>query len=188
MAPPNALSCALFLVLAFSIAGLIQARWLGSQWSRRFDWPLDAGLRIRRRRLLGANKTARGFVAMVPASALAFPLVAAVMTAPPWPLSAAQYFALGAAAGFGFMAGELPNSFIKRQFDIPPGQAPSNAVGRVVSALIDRLDSVVGMALLLAWLVPVPVLTWLVVIVIGPVLHGLFSVLVFRWGGKARAA
>ena len=188
MAPPNALSCALFLVLAFSFAGLIQARWLGSRWSRRFDWPLDAGLRFRNRRLFGDNKTARGFIAMVPASALGFALVAAVMTTPSWPLSLAQYLALGAAAGFGFMAGELPNSFIKRQFDIAPGQAPSNPVGHVLSALIDRLDSVVGMALVLGWLVPVPVSTWLIVIVVGPVLHGLFSVLVFRWGGKARAA
>ena len=38
--------------------------------------PLDGGLTFRGRRMFGENKTARGFVVMVPATALAFPLVA----------------------------------------------------------------------------------------------------------------
>jgi hypothetical protein len=38
---------------------------------------------------------------------------------------------LGVCAGFGFMAGELPNSFVKRQLGIRPGEryASSLALG-----------------------------------------------------------
>lgn len=191
MAPPTPIACALFLTTAFSIAGLAQARWLGSAVSRRFDWPVDARLRFRRRRLFGENKTARGFVVMIPAAAASFAGLAwmgATTTGMPWPLSLTQYAALGAAAGFGFMAGELPNSFVKRQLDVPPGQPPLSAIGRLLSGCIDRLDSVIGMMLVLAWLVPVPSATWAIVAVLGPMLHGRFSQLVFRWGGKARPA
>ena len=65
---------------------------------------------------------------MVPAAAGAFALLAVLVAdrgvAGLWNLSASSYAVLGAWPRLGFMAGELPNSFIKRQLDIPPGGAP----------------------------------------------------------------
>jgi CDP-archaeol synthase len=193
MPRPNAASCAMFLLLAFSLAGLAQSVWLGSRISQRWQMPLDAGLRVRGRRLFGQNKTLRGVVVMVPATALSFAAIRAGaawlhIDGGLWLLSMWGYAGVGAVAGAGFMLGELPNSFIKRQLDVRPGHAPEGTFARAASFAADRLDSIVGMAIALLLCVPVPAMTWVYVAGLGPVLHGAFSVLVFRLGGKARAA
>jgi len=189
----NPASCTAFLLAAFTLAGFCQAAWLGSACSRRFAVPLDAGLTWRGRRLLGDNKTVRGFMVMVPATALSFAALAAIVqTMAPhtglWFGSPAGYLLTGFWAGVGFMGGELPNSFVKRQLEIAPGTSPTGRVAAAISFAIDRLDSVLGMLVVLSIAVPVPWRTWLYVLVVGPALHGLFSMLIFRLGGKARAA
>src|ERR1700737_548254 len=120
---PHALdpfACAVFLVSAFMLAGLCQAVWLASPVSQRFAIPLDGGRTVRGRRVFGDNKTWRGFVMMVPATGASFAFPAPLLAASPlgraglWPLSPGRYALLGLWAGLGFMAGELPNSFLKR--------------------------------------------------------------------------
>jgi len=184
--------CAAFLVAAFILSGLCQAVWLGSKLSRRFAFPLDGGLTWRHRRLFGDHKTVRGFMAIVPATALSFALLSTVAGSHGitglWPLSPAGYLLTGFWAGMGFMGGELPNSFLKRQMGIPPGARPESPSSAAITFLVDRLDSVVGMLLALGLVVSVPWRTWLYVLAAGPVLHGAFSVLVYRLGGKGRAA
>ena len=98
------------------------------------------------------------------------------------------YAALGAWAGLGFMLGELPNSFVKRQLDVAPGQAPRGRVGALVSFIVDRTDSIIGMLIALSVAVPTPWMTWLYSLLIGPGIHLAFSVLLYRLGVKARPA
>jgi CDP-2,3-bis-(O-geranylgeranyl)-sn-glycerol synthase len=188
----NAVALAAFLIAAFSVAGACQALWLSAAVSRRFDRPLDGGRRWRGRRFLGDNKTLRGFVVMVPATAAGFALVAAALPVGAakelWPLSISAYALLGGWAGLGFMAGELPNSFVKRQLDVAPGAAATGRVLGPLFAIADRCDSVLGAMVALALVVPVPVVTWLLVSVAGPAIHGLFSAAIFYLGGKARLA
>jgi len=105
-----------------------------------------------------------------------------------WPISAREYGALGAWAGLGFMLGELPNSFIKRQLDVAPGRAPRGRVAALVSFAVDRLDSIVGSLIAIALVVPTPWMTWVFVVLIGPGIHFAFSVLLYRLGVKERAA
>ena len=177
---------AVFLLLAFTLAGFAQTAWFRHPRSRAFATPIDGGLTLRGRRLFGDNKTLRGFIVMVPAASAAFVLLSMAM--PPWPLSLPQYALLGAWAGFGFMAGELPNSLIKRQLDIAPGHAAGGAFATALHFLIDRIDSGIGMLGALALVVPVPWQTWAVVLLIGPAIHWSFSLLMFRLGVKTRAA
>ena len=186
---------ALFIVVAFVLAGLAHSAWLGSRWSAKLTIPLDGGLRLRGRRLFGDNKTVRGFVVMIPAAALAFAGLFSVLAfALPsavdalWPLTRLGYLSLGAWAGFGFMAGELPNSFVKRQLDVAPGKPPTNRAGAAVSFVVDRLDSIVGMLVAISLAAPTPWKTWAFVLVIGPGIHLAFSVLLYRLGVKERAA
>ncbi len=187
--PLNPAACAAFLILAFALAGCAQAMWLASPMSRWLAWPLDGGVTFRNRRLLGPNKTLRGFVVMVPATGLAFIIVAlAAPAAGRWPLSLGMYAALGLLAGVGFMAGELPNSFVKRQLDIPAGAAALGPLSRPMFFIIDRLDSPCGVVATLALAVPIPALTVVYVLTIGAVVHGGFSMLTFQLGGKTRAA
>jgi len=192
---PDPLVEALFIIVAFVLAGFAHAAWLGSRTSERFTMPIDGGLRLRGRRLFGDDKTIRGFIVMIPAAAISFCALFSVLsiTAPAiaemlWPLSRAGYLGLGAWAGFGFMAGELPNSFVKRQLDIAPGQPAQSRAGALVSFVVDRLDSILGMLLALSLLAPTPWRTWAFVLVIGPAIHLAFSILLYRLGVKERAA
>ena len=142
-------------------------------------------------RIFGSNKTVRGFLVMPLATGLSFLLVSmatAGRMSGLWPLQPLEYAALGLLAGAGFMAGELPNSFVKRQLGIAPGAPAQGMVLRPVCSLLDRLDSPLGALAALALVVPVPPLTILYVLAIGPFLHGAFSVATFRLGGKERAA
>lgn len=183
-------ACGVFLLVAFTLAGAAQTAWFTMPASRRFGYPLDGGLHWRGRRLFGANKTFRGFVVMVPACAAAFALLgsAAPGFAGLWDLSPLWYAALGALAGFGFMAGELPNSFVKRQFDIAPGCASREHAASILQFLVDRLDSGIGMLVVVSLAVPTPWTTWAVVLLVGPAIHWTFSLVMFRLGLKARPA
>jgi hypothetical protein len=185
------LACAAFLLTAFVLAGTAQTAWFATRCSHPFAVPIDGGLRWRGRRLLGANKTVRGFVVMVPAAAAAFALLALAIApreAGLWPLTAAQYAALGAWAGFGFMAGELPNSLVKRRLGIEPGESAAGRLAAAAQFAADRLDSGLGMLAAVGLAVPVPGATWAVVLLVGPAIHWSFSVVMFRLGIKPRAA
>lgn len=185
-------AAALFLLAAFTLAGVAQTAWFAAPFSRAFALPLDGGATCRGRRVLGDHKTARGLVVMVPAAASAFVLLAVLAgdaaRAWLWPLPVSAYGPLGAWAGLGFMLGELPNSFLKRQLDIAPGAAARAPLAAALHFLLDRLDSGLGMLAALAVVVEVPWLTWVYVLVVGPFVHWSFSVVMFRLGLKQRAA
>lgn len=191
MRPADPIACGVFLLVAFTAAGVVQTAWFRMRLSTSLAMPLDGGLTWRGRRIFGANKTLRGFVVMVPASAAAFAAVAWIadpVSSGLWPLSTAGYAALGAWAGFGFMAGELPNSFVKRQLDVPPGCGGRGAAAAAVHFAIDRIDSGIGMLAAMSIVVPTPLVTWLVVLIAGPAIHWSFSAVMFQLGIKARPA
>lgn len=190
----DAIAKAAFLLVAMSVAGIAHVLWLRTRLSRRFGWPVDAGLTFRGRRLFGDNKRACGFMVLPPVAALCFMALGSLRETFPsavaealWPLSALQYAGLGLVCGFAFMLAELPNSFLKRQFGIAPGQSSEKPGLRFMVLVLDRLDSVVGVLLALSLLVPVPIATWFWVLVAGPVVHALFSVTMHALGIKARA-
>lgn len=54
----------------------------------------------------------------------------------------------GTLYGLAYAACELPNSFIKRRFDIRPGKTERNAVGKVFF-VVDQIDSLLGVFLVL---------------------------------------
>jgi hypothetical protein len=182
-------------VLAFSTAGLAHVVWLRSARSAPFALPLDRGRRFRGRRIFGPNKTLRGFLILVPATAAAFAALGAARAVLPgwlaaglWPLRADQLFLLGGWAAFWFMAGELPNSFLKRQWGIAPGEVPGVGARRLVCLALDRIDSIVAMLLAVALVVPLPALTALVVLTVGAGVHFLFSCLLCLVHVKRRLA
>jgi CDP-diglyceride synthetase len=116
--------------------------------------PIDAGLTCRGKRLFGDNKTWRGAVVTIGATALAA-LGVAQLSACCWSLPTLVPFATehpllwGLLLGTGYIAGELPNSFAKRQFGIAPGAAGQGAAGRVFW-VADQLDSLAGMLVCIA--------------------------------------
>ena len=188
MSTPEPFRCFLFILGAFIVGGCAQTVWFRSAVSRRLLQPLDGGITWRGKRLFGDNKTLRGFMVIVPVTAMAFVLLDLLPGWPgPWQLAPVEYAAVGAWAAFGFMAGELPNSFMKRRLGVGAGQAAQGG-RKYLFAVVDRIDSILGMLLALAVVVPVPWQTWLLFLVLGPGIHGAFSLLMFRVGAKARVA
>jgi len=116
--------------------------------------PLDGGLTLGGRRLFGANKTWRGAVVTIGTTTVSAGLVA-VLDACCWhlpvltPFAVEHPFAWGALLGTGYILGELPNSFAKRRFGIPPGGAGSGLSGRIFW-VVDQLDSLAGMLIAIA--------------------------------------
>jgi len=113
--------------------------------------PLDGGAVWRGKRVFGANKTLRGAVVMIGGSALSGWLVAKGAGGwfgwpAPIEFAGAHPAAWGALLGFGYIVGELPNSFIKRQLAIAPGAMAHGARGRLFW-VVDQLDSLVGILL-----------------------------------------
>jgi len=189
----DSLSLAVFLLIAMSIAGFVHVAWLRWAQADVLLTPVDFGAHYRGRRLFGDHKRLRGFIALPLAAAGAFALTAALREQLPaplaeslWNLSIVRYAAIGFAAGLGFMLAELPNSFLKRQLGVAPGQLPASGWPRLICPLLDRFDSAFGVLIAVSLLVPLPAMTWLWVLLMGPGLHALFSVLLFWLGVKER--
>lgn len=194
MTLPDPFQCTLFFFLAFLLAGIVQTVWLRSKIARRFSVAIDAGFTFRSQRIFGDNKTWRGFIVMVPAAGMSFVLMHRLLQPLDttghslWPLSLVHFFLLGCWAGLGFMLGELPNSFFKRQFGIAPGAPARHPVARRICFLIDQADSVVGGLLAVSLAVPVPVATWLCLTLGGAATHLAFNYGLMRMGLRERAA
>ena len=192
---PDPLAIALLIITAFIGSGVVHVIWLRHPLSKRFQIPLDRGRKFRGRRILGDNKTVRGLMAIIPATGATFLGLALLRPGLPpsfaeglWELPVWSYAGLGLLAGIGFMAGELPNSFVKRQLGIAPGDAPTSLPLRLATGLFDRIDSIFGVLLVLTLVVPVPWKTWLYVLLLGPGIHFLFSASLYWFRVKERPA
>src|SRR5256885_11547875 len=120
--------------------------------------PIDGRRTVRGRRLFGDNKTWRGALVMsasVFSATLALHRSAWYRQRLPEPLLDVSAALLGALLAFGTVAGELPNSLMKRQLGISPGSQRRSGAGIALS-LLDQGDFVFAIWLLLAprWRMP----------------------------------
>ena len=121
---------------------------------------LDGGIKFRGRDLFGENKTVRGMVVMILATVFWTGVLDLLQVGLDLPVDL-RYIpsdqlgsvGLGALLGGAYIIGELPNSFLKRQFNIGPGEAATGSL-RSLFWLIDQVDSAVAvlLGLYLVWL------------------------------------
>lgn len=149
-----------FLIAIIVCAGATNMVFVKTSLLKRLDRPMDGGLLLRDgKRLFGANKTWKGFIGMIVITA--FWLAAAGWLAEHIPavqrlsLISFEEFAppfnvwfFGAVWGLAYVLAELPNSFLKRRIDIPPGKNASGVKG-FLFLVIDQADSVIGCVLVL---------------------------------------
>jgi CDP-2,3-bis-(O-geranylgeranyl)-sn-glycerol synthase len=139
-----------------SLAGLGHVAVLKAQVLSRLAVPIDNGAYWRGRRIFGENKTWRGLLLMSALSAAMTQGQDVVARRREWPRdwSAADGARLipwkaGALMGLSYSLAELPNSFVKRQLGIAPGERARPF--SPVQYAIDQIDSVAGCSLAL-WL------------------------------------
>jgi len=182
---------ALVMALPVVVGGLLHVAVIKLRWFPSLAAiPLDGGLTWRGRRLFGANKTVRGAVVMVAATALAAWACSHLGVGPPvLPVQHEQPLWWGALLGAGYILGELPNSAAKRQLGIEPGAAaPTTHPGlRPLVWLIDQLDFLAGIVVVVAIAGhPLPAPTVAALVGVALVVHPLVAALMVMMGLKSR--
>jgi hypothetical protein len=138
---------------------ILQAPVLRHDFLPRLARPLDGGATWRGRRLLGDNKTWRGALVMFTGALLAALVLSRMQSY--WPRVPPEVrrpgpLPFGALVGLGTVLAELPNSFLKRQLGIDPGQQRRSVAGLLL-AILDQGDFVLGVWLCLSPLVRLPI-------------------------------
>jgi hypothetical protein len=186
------LAVALWITVPVMLGGLahvavIKLRLLPSLASVR----LDLGIAWRGQPLFGENKTLRGAFVMIGATTGFVLLQAALSSRWPWaqdliPSGQRDHPLLwGLLAGAGYIAGELPNSFVKRRLGVAAGASANGTLGAMLWT-IDQVDSLVGVLVFLlpVWTAPLPVVLTLLGVAL--VVHPLVAFVMLCLGLKNR--
>jgi hypothetical protein len=143
-------------------------------------YAVDGGTTFRGRRILGPHKTMRGFVVVPFLTALGTLIIANLFgvstDTPP--------FLLGLLIGLAYMAGELPNSFLKRQCVIREGTRGPGTLGAIFMA-IDQIDSIAAAGIMIYLLEKPPFTTIISLTMIGVAAHLALDTLLHRSGYKS---
>ena len=129
----NILALLFFAFWFFGPAGLANVLAFASgkiRILRPLNYPVDFGLKLRGKRILGSHKTIRGFVVGIVAAIMGVYLQVFLYTILPWqqqlfPIdyTVVNPVLLGFLLGFGALAGDSVKSFFKRQMGIQPGRS-----------------------------------------------------------------
>lgn len=166
-------------MLPVIVAGILNMLFVKTPLYKRINRPIDGGAALRDgKRVFGDNKTWAGFWGMIVFGAAAQTLWGLVCLSFPELCPLYSRFgntlpfnlAAGAAMGFAYVLFELPNSFVKRRFDIPSGKTVRGVKGAVFF-VVDQVDSLFGVAAVFALLFPMTVWEYFAYILLGAGTH-----------------
>ena len=118
-------------------------------------------------RVLGNNKTFRGFISGVMVGTLVGLLCSYIFST--------NLMAIALPASLGALLGDMAGAFLKRRLHIPPGGALPG---------VDQLDFVVGSIVLVSLFSPISVAAVLILLVVTPPIHFLTNVGAYLLGLK----
>jgi|GEM_PF-77188 len=171
------------IVLAVTLAGILHLLVIRAGVLALLTTPLDFGMTWRSKRLFGAHKTWRGLIVMTVASAICFFMIRSLVTKELIPIILLH----GALLGLGYILGELPNSFMKRQMGITEGRA-RRGVAALFQYLIDQADSVIGVTVVAALLFGLSWQSIFFLLIVGTLVHVIIDVLAHEFGWKHRSS
>jgi len=154
--------------------------------------PVDGGLTLRGRRVFGDNKTVRGVIVMIAATTACTVVQGLLESQTEWVRALSlpghgrvNALKWGLLLGTGYVVGELPNSFLKRQMGVAPGGAARGWLGPVFW-VVDQVDSLIGVLIFMrfAWIPPQDVVVLLFVITL--TVHPAVAVCMVTLGLKRR--
>ena len=143
---------------------------------RVLNYPIDFGLKIKGKRLLGNNKTFRGLVFGI-VGAIIFVFLQKTMF-PDFGIidyTNVNFVLLGFLLGFGALFGDIIESFFKRQLRIKPGQS---------FVPFDQIDWILGSLVFVSFYVQLGVFDWVVAILLFGLLHPLINLVGYYLGIK----
>jgi hypothetical protein len=180
-----------YLLLPLLGGGIFHGLCMKFGWLAVLKRPIDGGRTLRGRRLFGANKTIRGVVAVGIGTAILLGVQAELLHRLPsvravelFDYSRVNGWLLGFLVGAAAMCAELPNSFVKRQLDVRPGDAARGTIGLVLY-LVDQVDLLVGAWLAFALILDVRLVWVLWSVVIVAVVHQLLTTVTYALGMRA---
>lgn len=175
------------LLLSAAISGVVMRYDLLSRLYR----PIDCGRSFRGKRIFGDSKTWRGvavavFGCFIGVAAQKYLLLEIARGIALVDYQNVNMAALAIAMGGGAMLGELPNSFTKRQLDIPPGET-TRGVWAVVFYIWDQVDLLTLSWPLLAFWVRPSFRLLLTSFAVALMLHPLTSLIGYIMGARRSA-
>jgi len=148
----------LFLGSPLLLAAIAQGLCIKYDWLSRLRRPIDFGKSYKGERIFGDHKTWRGLIINVLFCSLGAIIQAWLQSKgdlPQWLFLLdykSQALTIGILIGFGMTVGELPNSFLKRRFGIPPGKSREGPLG-VAFFISDQVDLTIGIWVFLFFLI-----------------------------------
>ena len=173
----NAILTALFLSIPLILSGSFHMLVVSKNWFSFLAIPINS-------KAFGVNKTWRGIAVMMMVTIpgvyvakfiepLLQPfLLSSIFDFSPW--------ILGLLLGAGYVIPELPNSYVKRRFNILPGQKSGRF--SMLFTTIDQADSAIGCAIVYYLSID---LSWLVVfwmVALGPLVHLIANLSLYSLG------
>jgi CDP-diglyceride synthetase len=144
---------------------------------------VDLWFKFGHKRVFGDSKTLRGFVVTIVLTGFFMFLLSFLY---PSIKIGINPFIAGLLLGLGYSLGELPTSFLKRQFGVEPGGQERGAKGILFYGL-EQVDSVVG-SLIVAWfLLTLTTIEVLTLFVIGTGLHLTLDLVLHFRGYKTKS-
>lgn len=156
-----------FLILPAILGGILNMVFVKLPILKSWQIPIDGGKTLRDgNRVLGDNKTWKGFFGMIVLTALSAWIF--------WHNAFQHYLLFGAWLGFAYVLFELPNSFIKRRLNIQAGKN-----GGFLQTFFDQADSVIGYILFMLFAYPLTLAEAVGIFVIATATHYIFNILLF---------
>lgn len=141
--------------------------------------PFDFNIFFNNKPLLGKSKTWRGLLLVPILSGIGSLIISQFIYIP----TILPVFIVGILLGLGYAIAELPNSFIKRRFDINAGEKANNKF-RLLFTIIDQVDSVIGTVIVMLIIYPAGIELCISTLIIGVFLHLLVDLYLYRHGYK----
>ncbi len=167
----------LFMIAPLVISGVLHMVVISKKFLPQLAVPIS-------KNKFGANKTWRGMLAVPILTVLGVWMI----------LPLESYFSehllfsfqqkgswfWGIYLGLGYVAAELPNSFLKRKLGIAEGKRPAN--NKVLFALVDQADSAIGCALVFWLLGSITPALAVALVILATSVHLFFNVMLYFAG------
>ncbi|MBQ1433899.1 MAG: CDP-archaeol synthase [Ruminococcus sp.] len=164
------------------MAGVLNMAFTKTAFFKKNNPPIDGGRCLGDgKRIFGDNKTRKGFWGMTVICGMTQVLWGLISLAEPSLAARNRVYeavgntvlinlGVGLLFGFTYALFELPNSFIKRRFDITPGKTGSGIIGAAFF-IIDQIDSLLGVTLCLALICHMSFAEYWLYILVGGATH-----------------